>query len=289
MKTKAFPIVVFGIVGLLFTACEEPLEESMYPTACFSKSYEGEQIWETYVAFTNCSEDATSYFWDFGDDSTSMEENPIHQYMNDGLFIVSLTVLNDAGEDNATDTVLVNWTQVDKPNIYLYPTETIDLCVILEFPMGGEIVASIPTYFKEWCVSIDTSGKIDHTYEYLFYESIQPDVWQYEKGWCVKKEDLEDFFTTNMRVYNFNDKEIKDFVDHWIHLLIEDEYYNIYPQYNSQIEQVIQINFSIQPDNLYRLFYGVIGTDQYTEISEPEIEKADRKGFTVVEWGVFRK
>ena len=73
------------------------------------------------------------------------------------------------------------------------------------------------------------------------------------------------------------------------HLLTDDEYYNIYPQRNETINEVIQLNFSIQPDHVFRLFYGVIGTSSYTEIPAPETDKIKRDGFSVVEWGVFRK
>jgi len=37
------------------------------------------------------------YFWDFGDTSTSSEENPIHTYTEEGLFTVQLNVINSLG------------------------------------------------------------------------------------------------------------------------------------------------------------------------------------------------
>ena len=259
------------------------------PIACFNYSYQGDEIWETYVVFTNCSENADSYLWDFGDGTTSVEENPVHYYSEDGMFTVSLTVSNESGSDSANAMVLVDWTMVDKPNIYLYPDENIELCLSLEFPEEGQVIKSIPLYNDGWCVSIDASGKIDNEYDYLFYESVQPDVWQYEEGWCIKRKSLTEFFEAIMGEYEFSDKEIKDFIDYWIPRLVEHEYYNIYPQLNNQIEKVIQLNFSIEPDNVFRLFYGIIGTSEYSELPAPEIEKIKRDGFTVVEWGVFRK
>ena len=49
------------------------------------------------VTFSNASERATSYLWDFGDGNTSTDENPIHSYTNDGVervYMVTLTTTN---------------------------------------------------------------------------------------------------------------------------------------------------------------------------------------------------
>lgn len=291
MKTKI--ILALTTISLLYLSCEkenEEVSETLQPvSACFLSSYEGDEIWETYLEFSNCSENATLYIWDFGDSTTSTEENPTHYYSEDGVYIVRLEACNDTGCDVATDTILVNWTQVDKPNIYLYPDKNMNLSLTLNFPFGGEVIKSLPEYHDGWNVFVDISGKIDNAYDYLFYESIQPDVWQYEKGWCIKRESLKDFFETNMKEYNFNEKEIADFINYWIPLLSDYAYYNIYPQQNSQINKVIQMNFSVQPDNLFRLFYGIKGISEFKSLQEPEIKKIQRNGFTVVEWGVFRK
>lgn len=37
------------------------------------------------------------YFWDFGDNSTSTEENPVHTYTQEGNFTVQLNVINSLG------------------------------------------------------------------------------------------------------------------------------------------------------------------------------------------------
>ena len=71
---------------------------------------------------------------------------------------------------------------VDKPNIYIYPNQKVELDVYLNFPKGGSIVQSIPQYKDGWNVTVDTSGLIDNEYHYLFYECRVPNYFQKEKG-----------------------------------------------------------------------------------------------------------
>ncbi len=54
------------------------------------------------VNFTNTSTDATSYSWDFGDGSSSTEENPAHTYDDGGTYFVELTAINSCGELTTT-------------------------------------------------------------------------------------------------------------------------------------------------------------------------------------------
>lgn len=46
-------------------------------------------------SFFNKSKRATSYLWDFGDETTSTEENPIHAFAAAGQYTVTLTAYND--------------------------------------------------------------------------------------------------------------------------------------------------------------------------------------------------
>ena len=49
----------------------------------------------------------TSWSWDFGDGSTSIDQNPSHAYTSPGKFNVSLTVQNTAGSDTETEKNLI--------------------------------------------------------------------------------------------------------------------------------------------------------------------------------------
>ena len=61
------------------------------------------------VTFSNTSERAESYLWDFGDGTTSDKENPTHGYENPGTYTVTLTATNNIDSDEATAEIeLVN-------------------------------------------------------------------------------------------------------------------------------------------------------------------------------------
>lgn len=69
------------------------------------------------VEFHDASTDATAWFWDFGDSSSSLVQNPVHTYDSDGEYTVTLIVFNDAG---CTDSV--TWKVQSVPDGVAYNT-----------------------------------------------------------------------------------------------------------------------------------------------------------------------
>jgi PKD repeat protein len=60
------------------------------------------------VAFTNVSEEATQYQWDFGDNTPlSAEKNPIHKYIVGGDYPVRLTTVGTNGNNTITKRIFV--------------------------------------------------------------------------------------------------------------------------------------------------------------------------------------
>lgn len=59
------------------------------------------------VQFWDLSTNATSWSWDFGDGTTSTEQDPIHTYTTGGKFTVKLTASNSGSNDVLTSTDLI--------------------------------------------------------------------------------------------------------------------------------------------------------------------------------------
>jgi len=99
MKTKNVKInwKIFTLIAVLplfaLTSCE-PEEEVLDPVASFQYEVSTDNFLE--VSFTNFSQNAVSYSWDFGDGETSTEENPTHVYAGADSYTVTLTATNDA-------------------------------------------------------------------------------------------------------------------------------------------------------------------------------------------------
>ncbi len=186
------------------------------------------------------------------------------------------------------DYIVIGVSYEEKPNIYIYPEEKMKLDVNITFPHGGNVTTSIPDYGNGWKnLIVESSGKINNEFTFLFYESQNPDLCQYDEGWVVAQEDLENFFNQNLTETGFEGHEIIDFTDFWIPLLIDYPYYAIYPQYKEQLSRMVELEFSTKPDNLLRLLYAIEGMqDNSQSLQNPEITDFKREGFYVVEWGV---
>ncbi|MCY7409049.1 MAG: PKD domain-containing protein, partial [Chitinophagales bacterium] len=90
------------------------------PTVAFSFNPTTVVGYSTPIHFTNESQGASYYFWDFGDGDTSTEVNPIHTYTLTGDYLVCLTAYND-GSCPAKDCKLIHVELipiVDVPNAF---------------------------------------------------------------------------------------------------------------------------------------------------------------------------
>ena len=211
------------------------------------------------------------------------------------VFAVAVLITQSGCEDLPTETCDEDTTHVDtshvivyKPNIYIYPTEQIDLSVNITFPLDGRVTESIPQYNTGWNVSVEPTGIIDGKYKYLFYECSIPNYFQKSTGWVVEQNNLKLFFKTNLSSHGFSENEIRDFTDYWIPKLDDSKYYEVYPQYSSDIEKMIVLNFSNKPENIFRLFYYIKGRDNNNiDIAVPTLAIGKRESYYVMEWGVI--
>ncbi len=94
-----------GLVLSMFNSCEE---DPSLPTAVIYATIDGYQ-----VSFAPTVTDASTYTWDFGDESgTSTEANPVYTYESFGEYTVSLTVTGDGGSVTVTKVITIEATSV---------------------------------------------------------------------------------------------------------------------------------------------------------------------------------
>jgi PKD repeat protein len=104
MKTKLFTALV--ALALLF-GCSDEDTTTPDAQACFDFSPQKNLTAGDEITFTNCSENATSFAWDFGDGDISTEENPVHNYETEGDFTVKLVAANESSVDTISKDVSV--------------------------------------------------------------------------------------------------------------------------------------------------------------------------------------
>ncbi|RKQ42924.1 outer membrane protein assembly factor BamB [Roseivirga pacifica] len=89
------------VLGLIIVAsCKKEDPENILPTASFSISSSAPETEET-ISFTDLSTDSDgeieSWSWDFGNGSSSTEQNPSTIYTDPGKYTISLTVTDNRG------------------------------------------------------------------------------------------------------------------------------------------------------------------------------------------------
>ena len=87
------------------------------PVADFSSSVQGTICGNTPVHFTDESNIATSWYWNFGDGVTSTQQNPVHAFNKPGEFTIKLVATNGYCESDTAIKVSLIKTQPPFPKI----------------------------------------------------------------------------------------------------------------------------------------------------------------------------
>ncbi len=82
-------------------------EAPVLPVANFSSNVTSGFV-PLSVQFTDSSENATAWNWDFGDGNSSADQNPLHIFSTAGTYTVNLTVSNVNGTDSKTTDITVS-------------------------------------------------------------------------------------------------------------------------------------------------------------------------------------
>lgn len=95
------------------------------------------------VNFSDLTGSATSWAWDFGDGTTSSEQNPTHTYAQSGTYSVSLAVSNCAGNNSL---VKSNYIQVDVTQLPVVNSTSLNACSPQSFNLSAQGSGSINWY-----------------------------------------------------------------------------------------------------------------------------------------------
>lgn len=100
--TKA--LLFLGVVMFALVSCKKDDPAAPDPIASFQ--YEISATNYLMVTFTNFSQNAATYSWNFGDGNTSTEASPVHTYTGEDDYTVVLTATNKDGVDHQFQAVI---------------------------------------------------------------------------------------------------------------------------------------------------------------------------------------
>src|SRR5688572_16648116 len=103
MKSKVKCVYVLFSVIIFLSACKK---EEKDPFSSFDYSSSKVYLNED-VIFTNKSIDAITYLWDFGDNTSSTEQNPKHAYTAVGNYTIKLTAKSESKSTSSTALITV--------------------------------------------------------------------------------------------------------------------------------------------------------------------------------------
>lgn len=248
--------------------------------------------------------DAKVYAVDAGGDSEEAEYDSAGFELNlepgeyllyaeyDFCYSSDYAVTVEACEEVEVEIEIVDCDVADKPNLYLYPDGDTEMAVRVDHGRKQEIVASDPPHGDDgWFGIAHPDGTFTQDGDrapFLFYEvSLAP--WQgrfqqREAGWCIPGKDAVQAMADILAMYDFNAREVDDFVDAWTHDLPPAAAYTVYPQ--REVEYMAQL--AIEPDlPIDRLWLLVEEGSGCAPLFEPEVVPMDRRGAHGVEWGVI--
>lgn len=98
MNTSKYLILLSSI--LILSSCAKPLARFTYTSS--------DNEAPSKVKFENTSEKSESYFWDFGDGTTSEEVNPEHKYFLSGNYTITLKAKKGNKEHMTTQNIAID-------------------------------------------------------------------------------------------------------------------------------------------------------------------------------------
>lgn len=106
-----YDVYVRDANGCISTTTAFVGSDTLLPVAAFNQFIIGNT-----VSFNNQSNNENFVWWNFGDGTTSTNENPVHKYSNSAVYSVALAATNGCGSDTLIKTVDVNSTGIANLN-----------------------------------------------------------------------------------------------------------------------------------------------------------------------------
>lgn len=174
-----------------------------------------------------------------------------------------------------------------KPMIYLYPTHEMKVNVKLGYK--DLLTVTYPKYNNGWNVTARPDGKLlgedGRTYYGLYWEGLNSLDNEFKDGFVVRGKDVASFLEEKLEILGLNEIEANEFIVYWLPKLEVNEYNLIRFESIEKINEQMPLEVTPTPDTIIRVLMEYKPIDKNVNINEQILTRAERKGFTVVEWG----
>ena len=155
-KTRILSSIII-LLGILASCSEEnPTEAEIDPEACFSWTADTYKV-SSEILFSNCSKNATHYFWTFGDGETSTQSEPSHIFKKQGTYEIHLLAGEDKNQDGILDLLDDPSTSSLKKTITIDPNHlAVELTILttsswsIENPVYVSVSNAVVSLYKEY-------------------------------------------------------------------------------------------------------------------------------------------
>jgi hypothetical protein len=106
-----------------------------------------------------------------------------------------------------------------------------------------------------------------------------------DEGFVVKGEDSIKFLEEKLEILGLNEREAEEFIVYWLPILEKNNYNYIRFASQDEINQNMPLDVNPVPDTVIRVLMITKPLDKYVEVNEQQLEKVERNGYTLVEWG----
>lgn len=119
----------------------------------------------------------------------------------------------------------------------------------------------------------------------LYWEGIYNIDNNLTEGFVVKGTETIEFLEDKLSKLGLNEYEAEEFIVYWLPILQKNEYNYIRFATLDEINKIMPLELSVEPDTMIRVLMQYKPLDEYIEVKEQKLETPERNGFTVVEWG----
>lgn len=156
-----------------------------------------------------------------------------------------------------------------KPVVYYYSNENESNILTLNLKKWDYFTKLIPELNNNSAWEFESNNwKViveNKEYDYLYYSLVTLWYKHNDNWWIVKWENIINFFNDKLDKINFNKKEKNDFIDFWKHEYEENKYYFVSFKYKEELDKIIPLKFTKNPENEFRVLLDSYVLDNYSE------------------------